>query len=185
MNKKRFPHCQRFVRGIHRFLLDSPHKVTRRFDFLFPGFDRLLNKQSFFRWLWCHDALVMWLYHVYRDQRKWVWHWLQICIVNVHVWFDFHLKIKSNIFINNAIHCINHTHVSPRTCFLSSALIGHSYISDMFKARDAKPGQCKFPVGFPVRMCALTLLFINNFDDVVLSIQSRCVIKVKHVLSVR
>ena len=32
-----------------------------------------------------------------------------------------------------------------------------------FKARDAKTRQRKFPVGFPVRVCTLNLLFFNIF----------------------
>ena len=37
-------------------------------------------------------------------------------------------------------------------------------------------------VGFPVRVCALNFLVINIFHDVVARIESRCVIKAKHVL---
>ena len=55
-------------------------------------------------------------------------------------------------------------------------------LHDMFKASDAKTWQCKFPVGFPVRVCALNLLFINIFHDVVARIESKCVIEPKHVL---
>ena len=54
----------------------------------------------------------------------------------------------------------------------------------MFKARDAKAWQREFPVEFPVRVCASNLLLINIFLDIVARIESRCVIKAKHVLLV-
>ena len=57
-------------------------------------------------------------------------------------------------------------------------------LHEMFKARDAKSWQRLFPVGFPVRVCALNLLFFNIYHDVVACIESRCVIKAKHVLLV-
>ena len=53
---------------------------------------------------------------------------------------------------------------------------------DMFKARDAKAWQREFPVGSPV--CGSNLLLINIFLDIVARIESRCVIKAKHVLLV-
>ena len=54
----------------------------------------------------------------------------------------------------------------------------------MFKTRDAKAWQCEFPVGFLVKVCASNLLLINIFLDTVARIESRCVIKAKHVLLV-
>ena len=54
----------------------------------------------------------------------------------------------------------------------------------MFKASDAKAWQHEFPVGFPVIVCASNLLLINIFLDSVARIESRCVIKAKHVLLV-
>ena len=51
-------------------------------------------------------------------------------------------------------------------------------LHDMFKARDAKTWQREFPV----RICALHLLFISIFHDAVASIESRYVIKAKYVL---
>ena len=56
-----------------------------------------------------------------------------------------------------------------------------SKLHDMFKIRDAKTWQRKFPVGFPVRVCALNLLFINISHDFVVRIESRCMIEAKHV----
>ena len=50
---------------------------------------------------------------------------------------------------------------------------------DMFKARNADTWQRKFPMGFPVRVCALNLLSINIFRDVVVRIDNRYVIKTK------
>ena len=50
-------------------------------------------------------------------------------------------------------------------------------LHDMFKARDAKSWQRWFPVGFPVRVCALNLLFINILYDIVARIESRYAIK--------
>ena len=46
-------------------------------------------------------------------------------------------------------------------------------LHDIFKARDAKTWQSTIPVGFPVRVCALKLLFINNFHDVVARIKKQ------------
>ena len=57
-------------------------------------------------------------------------------------------------------------------------------LHDMFNARDAKSWQRQFPVGFPVKVCVLILLFTNIFHDVVARIESRYVIKSKYVLLV-
>ena len=57
-------------------------------------------------------------------------------------------------------------------------------LHDMFKACDANVWQREFPVGFPVEVSALNSLFINIFHDVVARIESRCMIKAKHVLLV-
>ena len=57
-------------------------------------------------------------------------------------------------------------------------------LHDMFKARDAIVWQREFPVGFPVEVSALNSLVINIFHNVVARIESRCVIKAKHVLLV-
>ena len=57
-------------------------------------------------------------------------------------------------------------------------------LHDMFKARDAKAWQRGFPVGFSVTICAPNLLLINIFLHIVARIESRCVIKAKHVLLV-
>ena len=54
--------------------------------------------------------------------------------------------------------------------------------SQWVKALDAIAWQREFPVGFPVRVCASDLLLINIFLDIVSLIESRCVIKAKHVL---
>ena len=50
-----------------------------------------------------------------------------------------------------------------------------------YRAHWLAKNQRQFPVGFPVRMCALYLLFINIFHDVVAHIESRCVIEATHV----
>ena len=55
-------------------------------------------------------------------------------------------------------------------------------LHDMFKACDTKAWQGEFPVGFPVRVCASNFLLINIFLDIVARIESRCMIKAKHVL---
>ena len=57
-------------------------------------------------------------------------------------------------------------------------------LHDMFKACDANVWQREFPVGFPVEVSDLNLLFINIFHDVVTRIESRSMIKAKHVLLV-
>ena len=54
-------------------------------------------------------------------------------------------------------------------------------LQDMFWARGAKTWQRQFPVGFPVRICALYLLFIEIFHEGVARIESRCMIAAKHV----
>ena len=57
-------------------------------------------------------------------------------------------------------------------------------LHDMFIVCDAIAWQREFPVGFPVEVSALNSLFINIFHDVVARIESRCMIKAKHVLLV-
>ena len=57
-------------------------------------------------------------------------------------------------------------------------------LHDMFKARDAKAWKREFPAEFPFRVCASNLLSINNFLNIVARIESRCVIKAKHLLLV-
>ena len=57
-------------------------------------------------------------------------------------------------------------------------------LHDMLKACDANVWQREFPVGFPVEVSALNSLFINIFHDVVARIESKCMIKAKHVLLV-
>ena len=51
----------------------------------------------------------------------------------------------------------------------------------MFKARDANVSQREFPV----EVSALNSLYLSIFHDVVARIESRSVIKAKHVLLVR
>ena len=57
-------------------------------------------------------------------------------------------------------------------------------LHDMFKACDAKAWQREFPEEFPATVFALNLLLINIFLDIVAHIESRCMIKAKHVLLV-
>ena len=54
-------------------------------------------------------------------------------------------------------------------------------LHDMFKACENNTWQCEFHAGVPVEVCALNLLSINIFHDVVPHTESRCVIKAKHV----
>ena len=54
----------------------------------------------------------------------------------------------------------------------------------MFNACDAKSWQRELPVGFPVRNCALNVLFINIFSRCFARIESGCVTEAKHVLLV-
>ena len=61
------------------------------------------------------------------------------------------------------------------THMLSIERAGWPKLHDMFKARDAKTRQRKFPVGFPLSVWAITLLF-SIFHDVVANIESKCVI---------
>ena len=55
-------------------------------------------------------------------------------------------------------------------------------LHDMFKAFDAKAWQGEFPVAFPVRVCASNLFLINIFLEILAHIESKGVIKAKHVL---
>ena len=69
-------------------------------------------------------------------------------------------------------------------CFylLSIECADWSRLRDMYEACCAKIWQLKFPVGFPVKVCGLNLLFISICNDiVVVRIESGCVIKAKHV----
>ena len=68
------------------------------------------------------------------------------------------------------------------THLLSNELADWLKLRDMFKARDAKAWQREFPVEFPLKVCASNLLLINIFLDIVARIESRCMIKAKHVL---
>ena len=54
----------------------------------------------------------------------------------------------------------------------------------MFKTRDANVWQREFLVEFLVEVSALNSLFTNIFHDVIARIESRCVIKAKHVFLV-
>ena len=76
------------------------------------------------------------------------------------------------------------TIISLTTHLLSIERADWPKLHEMFKARDANVWQRQFPVGFPVEVSALNSLFINIFHDVVARIESRCVIKAKHVLLV-
>ena len=75
-------------------------------------------------------------------------------------------------------------HRSLTTHLLSIDRADWQKLHDMFKARDANVWQREFPVGFPIEVSALNLFFVNIFHDVVTRIESRCVIKAKHVLLV-
>ena len=70
------------------------------------------------------------------------------------------------------------------THLLSTERADWPKLHNMFKAHDANVWQREFPVGFPVEVSALNSLFINIFHDVVARIESKCVIKAKHVLLV-
>ena len=50
-------------------------------------------------------------------------------------------------------------------------------LHDMYKARDAKTWQRKFPVWLPVGVCASNLLFINTFHDAVVCIETNAWLK--------
>ena len=54
-------------------------------------------------------------------------------------------------------------------------------LHDIFEARAAKTWEREFTVRFPITVCALNLLFINIIHDVVVRMESRCVIKAHHV----
>ena len=76
-----------------------------------------------------------------------------------------------------------HTSNFPITMHLLS--IEHAdwpKLLNMFKACDANVWQREFLVGFPFEVSALNSLFINMFHGVAAHIESRCVIKAKHVL---
>ena len=75
-----------------------------------------------------------------------------------------------------------HTIITTHLFFIERA--DWPKVHDMFKARDAIAWQREFPVGFPLRVCASNLIFINIFLDIVARMESRCVIEAKHVLLV-
>ena len=70
------------------------------------------------------------------------------------------------------------------THLLSVERVNWPKLHDMFKARDAKVWQREFPVWFLVEVSALNSTFIKIFHDLVARIESKCVIKTKHVLLV-
>ena len=97
-----------------------------------------------------------------------------ICIVSQYQtksqsWLLFHISLQLQILT---------THL------LSIERADWTKLHDMFKARDAEANQREFPVGVPVRVCASNLLLFNIFLDIIVRIESRCVIKAKHVLLV-
>ena len=90
---------------------------------------------------------------------------------------------------------IANTRTSPQSCskqsfyhvtthLLSIDRADWPKLHDMFKACDAIIWQREFPLGFRIVVSALNSLFINIFHDVVARTESRCLIKVKHVLLV-
>ena len=83
-----------------------------------------------------------------------------------HVYKMLRFSVIYNVFIALAIT----THLVYIDC------ADRPKLQDMFNARDVKTWQRKLPVGFPDRVCALNLLFINIFHDVVVRNESRCVI---------
>ena len=86
-----------------------------------------------------------------------------------------------------SVHAIPFTNIElpVTTNLLSIERADWLKLHDMFKVRDAKCRQRLFPVGFPFRVRALNLSIINIFHDAVaVRIESRCVIKAKHVLLV-
>ena len=86
------------------------------------------------------------------------------------------IKILKHIYINMLISI--YMWLNPITMHLLSIKRAvWPKLHNMFKARDSKAWQREFPV----TICALNLLLINIFLDIVTRIESRCVIKAKHV----
>ena len=100
------------------------------------------------------------------------------------IWFNILYIVGATIPNDSDAACRMYLRIPLTTHLLSIERHDWPKLHDMLKARDAKTGQRKFPAGFRVRFCALDLLFINFFRDVVVGIESRCVIKSKHVLLV-
>ena len=129
---------------------------TRHFHITFPGGLFVL----WFRFDWSLFLLIL-LKTVQHCLRQWLGAEKSTSYVVV--------RIKSKVYCGT-------THM------LSIERADWPRLHDMFKARDAKAWQGEFPVGFPIRVCALHLLLIDIFLDSVAGIDSRCVIKGKHVL---
>ena len=102
-------------------------------------------------------------------------------------WANQHCSLSG--YIINVL-CMKGTFGEPRhvhrltTHLFSNERADWPQLHDMSKVRDAKTRQREFPVGFPVGVCTHNLLSINIFHDVVARIESRCMIKAKHVLLV-
>ena len=144
-----------FVRGIHRWPVNSPHKgpVTRK---MFP-FDDVTMR------------LLCAVLHI-------------VVTITGFNYLSSHLSSylsSYSILINgspNENEINKHLHSNERADWPK--------LHDMFKARDAKTWQRGFPVGFPVIVCASNLLLVTIFRDVVARIESRYMIKAKHALLV-
>ena len=100
-------------------------------------------------------------------------------------------QILTKIFKSNLIPCYNKdlciVMIQSKSCLwiTKTAKMHYKYGPRFYCNCSNFPGmagQRKFPVRFPVRICALNLLFLNTFYDVAVCIESRCVIKAKHVL---
>ena len=100
----------------------------------------------------------------------------------------YHLFLSSPMSINTHTHTykqldVSH-HIVITTHLLSIERADWPMLHDMFKARDSKTWQRKFPVVFPARVCDLNLVFISIVHDAVAHIENRCVVKAKRVLLV-
>ena len=156
-----------------------------------PDYGTVPNRRQAFNWL--KSILLM------QRHRHW-WHWRLSWIAMMPTLLTLAaLKIVVNFHDANFVGtggtegcqelpwcqlCCHWRQRRMSTLLLSIERSDRPKLHDMFKARDAQTWQRKFPVGFPVRVCALNLSFINIFHDVAARMESRFVIKARHVLLV-
>ena len=125
--------------------LPSQRPVTRSFDVFFDlHLKKRLNKQSRHRWF--ETPL-----HSFWRHRN-----VQFMTRNPTCLFFF---VRKSSAIDM---CMNRNDSSSCSHVITTHLLFNE-LRDMFNLKHVKTWQRKFPVGFPIRICALDLLYINTF----------------------
>ena len=166
---KHFPRYWPFVRGIHRWPVNSPHKgpVTRSFDVFFDMWlNKHLSKQSWGWWfetlsrpLWRHSNVLvvwnamtlMWRYcNEYYPPRQWLQKCLSPVYLVLNISFDGPILPVSVIYIHIRIIILIALIVRAFLCF---DVVGYRSIRHIrFQAPSASLWQSCDPAISPVSM---------------------------------